>query len=276
MKNCFFRKKLNKTFILFFVFIIALFQISYADIIRVSEDVNPNYQKDFNGDGKYVVVLDPGHGGSKKVAHRGIGFYDVNEQSIIYENDIDLKVATMVRDFLKEDGRLNVYMTRESDVDVSLADRGVIAKNLEADLMISIHFNDMPTYTQDTRAMGCEIWQSVIDMYKPYKLAEFIFKEFNKNHFLQVVRGLKERVSGDTYWNYEKNDAEDINTGYEADYYGVIKAGARNRVPTIIVEHAFFSNDNDFTMMQDENALREMASREAKAILNWFFINDFD
>lgn len=43
--------------------------IIYADIIRVSEDKNINYRKDFNGDGKYVLTIDPGHGGDGNFAN---------------------------------------------------------------------------------------------------------------------------------------------------------------------------------------------------------------
>lgn len=263
--------KVFKVVMLLLVVFFNLTNASYADIIRESEDVNPEYKKDFNGDGKYILVLDPGHGGSKSVANRNKYFFDNSESNTIYENDLDLRLASLIKDELVKDGRLLVYMTRESDIDVSLADRGVIAKNYNADLMMSIHFNNMPTYTQSASSMGMEIWQSVVDMYKPYGLAKTIFKEFNKNHFLQVIRGLKERVSGDSYWDYSINNAVSNDTGNPADYYGVIKAGARNGVPTVIVEHAFFSNDNDFAMMQDDENIKEMAKREAKAILDWFY-----
>lgn len=254
-------------FILFFSFLI--FSISFCDIIRVSEDVNPNYKKDFNGDGQIVIVLDPGHGTSANVVNRSKYFYSDKEEDIIYENVINLKLAKLLREELKNLGINNVYLTREENVDVSLQDRGVIAKYFNADLMISIHFNSMPTMNQTTKAMGVEIWQSVIDMYKPFGLAKCIFKELNKNHFLQIIRGLKERVSGDTYWDYNINNDTNINNGNEADYYGVIKSGARNFVPTIIVEHAFFTNDIDFKIMTNENNYQEIAKREAKAIYNW-------
>lgn len=253
----------------FIIFMLSPF-IIYADIIRVSEDKNINYRKDFNGDGKYVLTIDPGHGGDGNFANRSKYFYSDKEEDIIYEDDIDLYLATLIKENIEKDGRIEVHMTREGDTEVSLADRGIIAKNFVSDLMISIHFNDMPTYEQTAKAMGCEIWQSVVDMYKPHGLANVILKEFNKNHLLQTIRGLKERVSGDSYWDYNINDAVEINTGYPADYYGVIKAGARNMVPTIIVEHAFFSNDVDFANMQDQKFYEELAEREAKAIISWF------
>lgn len=260
----------NKKILLFSIVLVFLINmITFGDIIRPSEDVNPAYRKDFNGDGKIVIVLDPGHGGSKDVVHRSRDFYSDKEENIIYENDIDLKLALLLREELYKLGINEVYMTRESDIEVSLADRGKIAKNYNADIMISIHFNAMPTMNQNLFDMGAEVWQSVIDMYKPYGLGNRILKEFNKNHFLQIVRGLRERVSGDTYWDYNINDAIDTDNGNAADYYGVIKAGARNMVPTIIVEHAFFTNDKDFSIMKNDDNIIEMAKREARAIYDW-------
>lgn len=187
-----------------------------------------------------MITLDAGHSGDGNFAHRSRYFYSEKVEDIIYEDDIDLLLATLIKEKIEKDGRIEVHMTRESDTELSLADRGVLAKNFNSDLMVSIHFNDMPTYEQTAKAMGCEIWQSVVDIYKPYGLAKSILKEFNKNHFLQTIRGLKERVSGDSYWDCNINDAVETDTGNPADYYGVIKAGARNKVPTIIVEHTFF------------------------------------
>ena len=118
--------------------------------------------------------------------------------------------------------------------------------------------------------MGAEIWQSVIDIYKPIGLPKSIFNELNKNHFLQVVRGARERVSEDTYWNYDLNDSQTENNGNPADYYGVIKAGCRNKVPTIILEHSFLSNDNDFYNLLNDDYLYELASRVALGIVNYY------
>lgn len=259
-----------KILIITFLFFILIPIAAYADIIRVSEDKNVSYKKDFNGDGKYVLTIDPGHGGDGNFANRSKYFYSDKIEDIIYEDDIDLYLARLIKDKIEKDGRIEVHMTREDDTEISLADRGILAKKFNSDLMISIHFNNMPTYEQSAKAMGCEIWQSVVDIYKPYGLANAIFKEFNKNHLLQIIRGLKERVSGDSYWDYNINDAVENDTGNPADYYGVIKAGARNMVPTIIVEHAFFSNDIDFANMQDLMFYEELAEREAKAIISWF------
>ena len=87
-------------------------------------------------DGKPIVVIDPGHGGSAP------GAIAYNEDGSIYatEKDINLGIAKYVYDILKKEG-IEVYMTRKTDVDVSLAERAAYANKLGATLFVSIHNN---------------------------------------------------------------------------------------------------------------------------------------
>ncbi|NLY18883.1 MAG: AMIN domain-containing protein, partial [Clostridiaceae bacterium] len=80
------------------------------------------------GGGK-LVVLDPGHGGSESGATYG-------KEEKWYNLDIALKTAAILR----EKG-VNVKLTRETDVFVSLYDRAKMANDWNADLFVSIHNN---------------------------------------------------------------------------------------------------------------------------------------
>jgi N-acetylmuramoyl-L-alanine amidase len=105
----------------------------------VKRDVNP---KDPNlnatslarqlGLGVHTVVIDPGHGGPKPGT---IG------RSGLKEKDINLAVALSLKKMLREKAGIEAVLTRESDVDVGLEDRTVIANQKRADLFISIHTN---------------------------------------------------------------------------------------------------------------------------------------
>ncbi len=84
------------------------------------------------GLGVRTIVLDPGHGGR----HPGcVG------RSGLMEKDVTLDVALALRRLLAEGAGLDVVMTRESDIDVPLEDRTVIANEKRADLFVSIHVN---------------------------------------------------------------------------------------------------------------------------------------
>ncbi len=80
--------------------------------------------------GKYVVVIDPGHGGIDPGA-RG--------RSGILEKNISLAVGKQVSKSLKGRGRYEVVMTRDDDIFHSLKDRVAIARAERADLFISLH-----------------------------------------------------------------------------------------------------------------------------------------
>lgn len=81
--------------------------------------------------GKYVIVIDAGHGGHDPGA---IGF-----TKGVYEKNITLQSALLLREILRKDPRFHVLMTRESDVFLPLEKRIIIARDLRADLFISLH-----------------------------------------------------------------------------------------------------------------------------------------
>lgn len=84
------------------------------------------------GLGVRTIVIDPGHGGPKPGT---IG------KSGLQEKTINLDVARALQRLLKEKAGLDVVLTRESDIDVPLENRTVIANQKRADLFISIHVN---------------------------------------------------------------------------------------------------------------------------------------
>lgn len=80
--------------------------------------------------GKYLVVLDPGHGGTDK---------GVKISGDVAESDITLAVAQFIRDELEKAGTA-VKLTRTGE-GASLSERIKIANNPGTDLFLSIHVN---------------------------------------------------------------------------------------------------------------------------------------
>ncbi len=79
-----------------------------------------------------LVVLDPGHGGSDPGA--------ISTIRKMKEADIVLDVAKQVNQMLSDAG-FRTYMTRSTDVLISLQDRAATANEMNADLFVSIHAN---------------------------------------------------------------------------------------------------------------------------------------
>ena len=80
---------------------------------------------------KFLVFLDPGHGGPDPGAI-GIGG--------IRETDVVLEVSKTVKKLLSDKG-VKVRLTRRNDVDMDLPPRVSYANNADADVFVSIHAN---------------------------------------------------------------------------------------------------------------------------------------
>jgi N-acetylmuramoyl-L-alanine amidase len=84
---------------------------------------------------KAIVVIDPGHGGEDPGAVA---------RGRIYEKDLVLKVCEEIARLLKNDPGIEVFLTRNGDYSVSLRRRQRIARDMKADLFMSVHVNAAP------------------------------------------------------------------------------------------------------------------------------------
>jgi N-acetylmuramoyl-L-alanine amidase len=94
-----------------------------------------------------VIVLDPGHGGSVKVGgsspNNAVGPTGLLEKTVV------LQVARAAKVALERAGH-TVIMTRNSDVNLGLADRARVARLARAVAFVSIHFNGYHKKVQGT------------------------------------------------------------------------------------------------------------------------------
>ena len=85
---------------------------------------------------KYVVVLDPGHGGNES------GAYAVHNGKVYREEEINWKIANYTMQALSQASDIEVHLTKTKKQTVSLMKRVTTAKNYGADLLVSQHIND--------------------------------------------------------------------------------------------------------------------------------------
>lgn len=96
----------------------------------------------------FVVVVDPGHGGTQDGASGPNG---------TLEKTVALQISKRLRTQLQAIGA-TVHLTREGDTDLQLAERVAWANRKEPDLFISVHANSMPTQRLRKRIHGIETY----------------------------------------------------------------------------------------------------------------------
>lgn len=88
--------------------------------------------------GRKTIVLDPGHGGARTVGSSSPN--NATGPNGTLEKTLTLDVAKRTRDVLTDRG-FRVVLTRNTDVNLGLSDRAAVARKLNADAFVSIHFN---------------------------------------------------------------------------------------------------------------------------------------
>lgn len=98
---------------------------------------------------KLIIVIDPGHGGKDS------GAVGING---IQEKDVVLKVAKRIVELNKTvfKNQHEIYLTRYKDTLISLRDRTMVAKTLNANIFISLHCN----HSDNSNARGLEVYVS--------------------------------------------------------------------------------------------------------------------
>jgi N-acetylmuramoyl-L-alanine amidase len=94
------------------------------------------------------IVIDAGHGGSEFGA---IGCCRH------YEKDINLAISKKIKHELQKNGA-TVYMTRETDNFLSLADRVKFIRNKNAIISLSIHSNALPDGADPIKRKGTSVF----------------------------------------------------------------------------------------------------------------------
>lgn len=194
-----------------------------------------------------VVVIDPGHG--------GVVTEENNNGGAIYngvqEKDVDLITARALYDELSQYKNVTVYMTRTEDIDLSLDARVDFATSVNADVLVSVHYNA----SADHNFYGSEIFTSMYGEARAtgYALAQCVMKKWNA--FGSASKGIKTRQ------------------GKNGDYYGLIRKGYEKNLPVVILEHGYLDCDRDFSRMNSIEKWQELGALDAAGIAEYYGIH---
>lgn len=170
-----------------------------------------------------IVVIDPGHGGKDVGA--------ISKDDRYYEKNINLDIALHLKELLDKEN-IKVYYTRISDETVYLRPRVELANAVDADYFISIHCNS----NNSTRPNGLEILYTDTE-YKGVKSVALAKLFSHKIHGLVDLRqrGIVQKHTEDIY---------------------IMK---KAKVPMILIEVAYMSNQSDMNFLKDDENKKAVA-----------------
>lgn len=194
------------------------------------------YKLSERNSGDKTVVIDPGHGGSDSGALNKV---DPSIMEKNYTLDTSLAAAQYLRD-----NNINVVLTRETDKTMALAERTSLSNSIDADLLVSVHYN-----SYNTVAKGVEVFYKNADKNGgtsktlATNILNSILSKFNLTN-----RGIKTKL----------NDSG-------KDYYHMIR---ESNAPSVIVECSFIDNENDQTFVNTLEKRKLMGTQIGKGIEN--------
>jgi len=211
------------------------------------------------GLGVRTIVIDPGHGGPRPGTIGRSGFQ---------EKTVNLDVALALQKLLKEKAGLDAILTRESDVDVPLDNRTVIANQKRADLFVSIHSNahrDRKRGGVETFFLNISPDPSVIELAaaenatstKNIGEMKTILQKIVQNSKIQESRDLAEFIQK----NLVKSLSGDLpaikDLGVKGGPFWVLIGG---EMPSVLVEISHLSNAKEEAKLKTKK-YRELAAQ---------------
>lgn len=219
-------------------------------------------------DGRFTIVLDPGHGGIDGGAQGASG---------IDEKIITLAFALELREKLEQAGDYNVILTRDSDVFLRLDERVQIARDNKADLFISIHadsirlrdFRGATVYTLSERASDAEAAATAARENLSDEIAGFVAEE-PSNEVADILIDLVRREThafsirfGRTLVGELKNTVEFVSNPLRSAGFLVLRAPD---IPSVLLELGYLSNPEDEKLMRDPAWRSRAADKVVDAI----------
>ena len=171
-----------------------------------------------------VIVIDPGHGGADSGA---IGMNG------ILEKDVVLNIAKEMESLSKGvfGQSFEIYLTRNTDTLISLKNRAVLARMLNAELLISLHCN----HSGNSSAKGVEVY---VPKYGEYLRASILLA-------YQLQQGLRQNIG------YK-------NRGVKFANFQVLRETV-DYCPTVLVELGFLSNQDEAKHLTDDENILALA-----------------
>lgn len=207
----------------------------------------PEGTKSAQPEDELVIVLDPGHGGTGDDGKPEGGVYEN-----FIEKEMNLVVAKAMKEELEKYENVTVYMTRSNDQRLSLEERVIYAKSVDADFLFCLHFN----LSEDHNTLfGAECWVSAFGNYysEGYAFADIQMEAFEELGLYS--RGIKTRLNSKG-----------------TDYYGIIRLSVEQEIPCVLIEHCHMDHENDRPFCEGRKQWEEFGRLDATSVAKYFHL----
>lgn len=225
----------------------------------------------FQNDGKFVVVLDAGHGGHDP-GNLGNGYLEKN---------IALSIVLKAGAILEKNPDIKVIYTRKDDTFVDLYVRGQIANKANADVFVSVHCDSHTSNANGagTFVLGLHANKQNFEVAK--KENSVIYLEDNyQNRYADYDINSPESVIGLTIMQEEFLDNSiALAKSMQDNFSGKLKRTDRKVkqagfivlhqtfMPSVLVETGFLTNKQEGAYLNSKKGQNEMGTAIAEAIL---------
>ena len=248
---------------------ISLEQRKFSNFpIQIDENV-----KNLKSKKKFIVFIDPGHGGKDPGAIGTLG---------TLEKELTLKASFLLAKALNKNNKINALLSRTGDYFLPLRERTRLAKKNKADIFVSIHADS----SKNKKATGISVF-SLSDRASD-KEAQILAKRENEvDNILGVQKKIKDPfVYGSLIKMFQREAMNDssflakkiisnlkktklaLNRGHRFAGFAVLKS---YEIPSVLIEIGFLSNKEEEKKMLNNKYMNNLSKGLAKAIENYLF-----
>jgi len=223
-----------------------------------------------------VIVIDAGHGGEDPGAHGKHG---------TLEKNVTLAIARRLKKLVDETGNMRAVLTRDGDYFIELGHRVVKARNVHADLFVSIHAD---SFTK-SRASGSSVF-ALSEHGATSAAAKMLAKRENEAdliggvntsgkdpYLVQTLLDLSQTAQISDSLKLGNNVLRELGGINKLHHRHVEQAGfavlKAPDIPSILVETAFISNPKEEIRLKDEAYQDKLARAILGGIKRYFAQN---
>ena len=208
---------------------------------------------------KFVIMLDPGHGGSDpgSIGHNGLE-----------EKALTLDIAKRAERILEKQSNVQVLLTRDSDKGMSRKNRVQRVKNSGADMVVSLHLNHLPqtdvNLVETFYAAPRNIRESM-EMQRA-KHAGLVKTTATRNRDLSFTEGSRRLASlmqKSVYEEVIQTNPDTDNAGVKQDTLYIL---TRSFTPGVLIELSCLSNIQEAERLSDPAYRQRLAESLARGI----------